>query len=48
MTKQEKIDEFIKEHCQHCQNKDKYECNIVINRKGEASCKEEESKFNTY
>lgn len=43
MTNQEKIDQFIKEHCPYCKNKDTDKCCIRILSNGQAKCMEEKT-----
>ena len=30
MTNQKRIEKYIKEHCEHCKNKEKFDCEIRI------------------
>lgn len=41
MTNQEKIDQFIQEHCPYCQNKNTDKCCIRIAENGQVRCSEE-------
>ena len=36
MTNQERIEKYVKEHCSKCKNKT--ECEIRVNEKGNAQC----------
>ncbi len=38
MTNQERIEKYIKEHCQRCKNKTKFDCEIKVFKNDNTVC----------